>query len=125
MRKLTLTLVALASVFAFKADAMPLSGVDHAADGLSAVAQTQYLYGGRNYCWYPDGWKGPGFYWCGYNTRVGYGYGGPVGWRGWRGGPVVVAPRGPRTVVVGPRGGVAVVGPRGAVVHRGYGYRRY
>jgi hypothetical protein len=123
MRKLTLTLLALAAgVFAFKADAMPLAGVGQAADGLSAVERTQYFYGGRNYCWYPNGWHGPGFYWCGYAARVGYGWGGPVGWRGWSaGGPVVVGPRvygprvyGPRVYgprVYGPRGGVGRVGP--------------
>jgi hypothetical protein len=42
-----------------------------------------YLYGGRRYCWYDDGWHGPGFYWCGYRWRHGYGWGGPWGWHGW------------------------------------------
>lgn len=46
-----------------------------------------YLYGGRQYCYYFDGWRGPGWYWCGYAYRRGYGWGGPEGWRGWdRGG---------------------------------------
>ncbi len=53
------------------------------ASELSEVQQAQYYYGGRRYCWYPDGWHGPGWYWCGYGARVGYGWGGPVGWRGW------------------------------------------
>jgi hypothetical protein len=126
MRKFALTLAAIvfsAGVLAGKADAMPIgSGIGSAADGLSAVEQTQYVWGGRNYCWYPDGWRGPGWYWCGYHLRRGFGWGGPMGWRGWRhGGPaVVVAPVGPRrAVVVGPRGGVAVVGPRGGRVIRG------
>ncbi len=42
-----------------------------------------FLWGGRNYCWYDFGWHGPGYYWCGYARRRGYGWGGPVGWHGW------------------------------------------
>lgn len=49
----------------------------------SAVEQTQFIFGGRNYCWYNAGWHGPGFYWCGYAMRRGYGWGGGAGWRGW------------------------------------------
>jgi hypothetical protein len=90
MRKFALTLaVALsASAFAIKAEAAPLSGsgLGQAADGLSTIEQTQFIYLGREYCWYPDGWRGPGFYWCGYNYRRGLGWGGGYGWRGWRGG---------------------------------------
>src|SRR6476469_6989163 len=48
--------------------------------------QVQFFYGGRDYCWYDDGWHGPGFYWCGYAWRRGFGWGGAVGWHGWRGG---------------------------------------
>ncbi|WP_424631342.1 hypothetical protein [Bradyrhizobium sp. SYSU BS000235] len=49
----------------------------------SAVEQTQFIFGGRNYCWYDAGWHGPGFYWCGYAMRRGFGWGGGAGWRGW------------------------------------------
>ena len=45
--------------------------------------KTQFFWGGRNYCWYPGGWRGPGYYWCGFQWRRGYGWGGPVGWHGW------------------------------------------
>ena len=45
--------------------------------------KTQFFWGGRNYCWYPGGWQGPGYYWCGFQWRRGYGWGGPVGWHGW------------------------------------------
>ena len=110
MRRSILTIAAIAaSVFVFgKADAMPLNGgLGDAADRLSAVEKTQFVYLGRNYCWYPDGWHGPGFYWCGYAWRSGFGWGGPIGWRGWHHG----GPR--RGVVIGPRGGMGVVGPRG------------
>jgi hypothetical protein len=47
------------------------------------LEQAQYLWGGRNYCWYPGGWHGPGWYWCGYAWRRGWGWGGPYGWHGW------------------------------------------
>src|SRR4051812_49745987 len=93
MRRLLLTAAALAlaasSLLAPKADAMSLGapfGVRSAADSLGLVEKSQYFYDGRNYCWYPDGWHGPGFYWCGYAWRSGFGWGGPIGWRGWRGG---------------------------------------
>jgi hypothetical protein len=54
-----------------------------AADSLNMLEQTQYIYGGRRYCFYVDGWHGPGWYWCGYRHRRGYGWGGAEGWRGW------------------------------------------
>jgi hypothetical protein len=41
------------------------------------------MFGGRRYCWYDDGWHGPGYYWCGYGYNQGYGYGGGEGWQGW------------------------------------------
>jgi len=56
---------------------------------------TPYAWGGYNYCWYPRGWRGPGWYWCGYAWRTGLGWGGPWAWGwghgwgrgwGWRGG---------------------------------------
>jgi hypothetical protein len=49
----------------------------------ASLEQAQWLFGGRQYCWYDRGWRGPGWYWCGYAYRRGYGWGGPVGWRGW------------------------------------------
>ena len=48
----------------------------------SEVEQAQFFYGGRDYCWYDDGWRGPGFYWCGYAWRRGLGWGGGV-WMAW------------------------------------------
>jgi hypothetical protein len=131
MRKSILTIAAIAaSVFVLgKANAMPLnSAIGDAADRLSAVEKTQFVYLGRNYCWYPDGWHGPGFYWCGYAYRTGFGWGGPIGWRGWRhGGGRFVGPR-----VYGGRvmGGPRIVGPRmggGGGGHRmgGGGGRRH
>src|SRR5580692_11479024 len=53
----------------------------------SDVEQAQFVFGGQNYCWYDNGWRGPGFYWCGYAWRRGLGWGGGAGWHGWgRGG---------------------------------------
>src|ERR1043165_702049 len=91
-----LTAAAAVALTVGSASAMPLGGLGQAADHLSAVEKTQFVYLGRNYCWYPDGWHGPGFYWCGYAWRSGFGWGGPIGWGGWH------PPGGGR---VGPRGG--------------------
>ena len=55
-----------------------------AADQVSAVDKVQFVFRGRRYCWYYTGWRGPGWYWCGYRWRRGVGWGGPVGWHGWR-----------------------------------------
>jgi hypothetical protein len=44
------------------------------------------VYGGRNYCWYDDAWSGPGWYWCNYEWRNGFGWGGGYGWNSWSGG---------------------------------------
>jgi hypothetical protein len=110
----TLGAVAVAAIAFGKAQAMPLDGLGQAADGLSTVEKTQFFYLGRDYCWYPDGWHGPGFYWCGYAWRSGFGWGGPIGWRGWRphsGG--FVGPRGGRGLVGPGGGGRGFVGPGG------------
>jgi hypothetical protein len=69
------------------AAAAPVPFVDLNALGSGAKAlpleEAQYFWGGQNYCWYPGGWRGPGWYWCGYGARQGYGWGGGYGWRGW------------------------------------------
>ena len=52
---------------------------------MGAIAeQVQFRFGGRDFCWADDGWRGPGWYWCGYAYRPGFGWGGPVGWNNWR-----------------------------------------
>ena len=60
-----------------------ISGVYTASDPVSLV-KAQWMWRGRNYCWYLNGWRGPGYYWCGYAWRRGLGWGGPAGWHGWR-----------------------------------------
>lgn len=56
------------------------------ADASALLTPVQYVFRGRNYCWYDDAWYGPGWYWCGYGWRRGYGWGGYYGWNRWRGG---------------------------------------
>lgn len=46
--------------------------------------RVQFVFGGRDFCWYLSGWHGPGWYWCGYAWRNGFGWGGGEGWNGWR-----------------------------------------
>jgi hypothetical protein len=58
-------------------------GVDRAGD-MPTLDKVQFLFGGRNFCWYDNGWQGPGFYWCGYAERRGLGWGGGAGWNGWQ-----------------------------------------
>lgn len=62
------------------------------------AAAGAFIFGGHHYCWYPGGWKGPGWYWCGYANRHGLGWGGGEGFHGWHHGG-----RGPARG--GPRGG--------------------
>ena len=90
LRKLVLSLT-MASGLVFATQGQAEAAI---ADGLIAaptqmthtavIQNVQYVYGGQNYCWYAGGWKGPGWYWCGYAWRAGYGWGGGYGWRGWR-----------------------------------------
>jgi hypothetical protein len=62
------------------------SGLSEAAVELRlAETQTvQFRWGGHRYCWYSHGWRGPGWYRCGFRSRRGLGWGGPAGWHGWR-----------------------------------------
>jgi hypothetical protein len=55
-----------------------------ASENGSITEQAQFRWGGYDYCWYDDGWRGPGWYWCGYAYRRGFGWGGPLGWNNWR-----------------------------------------
>lgn len=66
------------------------------SESLALTGPAQFIYLGKPYCWYPYGWAGPGWYWCGYGTRFGLGWGGVYGWNGW------VAPRSSRAMRVAP-----------------------
>ncbi len=54
------------------------------AAGIVAGIAGAFAFGGRNYCWYDNGWNGGGWYWCGYGYNQGYGWGGGYGWHGWQ-----------------------------------------
>jgi hypothetical protein len=72
-----------------RAEAGPLpafGGLGAASDAVAITENVQYFFGGRNYCWYDDGWQGPGWYWCGYRWRRGHGWGGGHNFHGWGGG---------------------------------------
>jgi hypothetical protein len=118
------------------ASAAPMSGfagLVPAEAALSPIEKVQYLWGGYDYCWYDDGWQGPGWYVCDYGPWIsGYWWGGPSGWHNWRWsgphlrGPYHVGGRGEfpggRTGV-GPVGGGAgrFVAPAGGAARIGVG----
>jgi hypothetical protein len=60
------------------------TGISAAVDSLTLIHPVQFVFGGHKHCWYPDGWNGPGWYWCGYRLRKGRGWGGGEGYRGWK-----------------------------------------
>ncbi|MGA8612223.1 MAG: hypothetical protein WB760_10990 [Xanthobacteraceae bacterium] len=67
--------------------AAPMAGaIRTAADSLNVVERAQFIWLGHNYCWYDDGWNGPGWYWCDQYLTPGIGWGGGYGWHHWRGG---------------------------------------
>ena len=72
----------VASFMSGQAGAMPVGG-KAALEQIGIVEQVQYSYGGKDYCWYDDGWNGPGWYVCGQYTVRGVGWGGGSGWQGW------------------------------------------
>src|SRR5277367_513867 len=93
------------------------------------IEKVQYFsFDDQDYCWYDDGWNGPGWYWCGYESDQGAGWGGPYGWNGWGGGHRIRR-HGPRGVGVwrpgipnhGPGPSAAPIAPglqRGAPAYR-------
>jgi hypothetical protein len=95
MHKLAFTVAATAGLVACGTlvgggvEAAPISApyaIRTAVDGFAMIEDVQFVFGGRRYCWYDDGWQGSGWYWCGYPWRSGLGWGGGEGWNGWRGG---------------------------------------
>lgn len=85
IRKLGFMLVTAAALMAgglVSSLAVPVAPNNALAD-VNLIEKAQYVWGGRNYCWYGNGWNGPGWYWCGYAWRRGYGWGGVRGWHNW------------------------------------------
>jgi hypothetical protein len=81
---LRLAVVAAWAASATSGSASPIAAPDSIrSQGLALAQPAQFIYLGRPYCWYPYGWAGAGWYWCGYGTRVGFGWGGTYGWNGW------------------------------------------
>ena len=71
-----LTLAAAVIGDCAQAAAVAPGGLRQGADELVIVEKAQFYW---------DGWRGPGWYWCGYEWHRGLGWRGPSGWRGWRG----------------------------------------
>jgi hypothetical protein len=72
-----LALLAGTALMTSRADAaaVPNSNAIRAAiDELSVIDTVQVKWwNGRRYCWYDSAWSGPGWYWCGYAWRRGFG----------------------------------------------------
>jgi hypothetical protein len=66
MRRLSFSLTIAGSLIASAFAGTPAQaqyGVDvlgAAAAAAAAAATGAYIWGGRQYCWYPNGWNGPG-----------------------------------------------------------------
>ena len=90
MRTLGLAIAAGAIVAATQANAgsFPVNSMTGAASDLvGQVAVRVYVHEGHRYCFYFDGWHGPGWYRCGFAFRRGLGWGGVYGWNDWSYGP--------------------------------------
>jgi hypothetical protein len=90
MRALTLTVAAGAVLVATQANAgsFPVNTLNGIESGLvDTVAVRVYVHEGRRYCFYFEGWHGPGWYRCGFAWRRGIGWGGVYGWNSWSYGP--------------------------------------
>jgi hypothetical protein len=70
------------------AGTFPVNTLNGLETGLvDTVAVRVYMHEGRRYCFYFDGWHGPGWYRCGFAWRSGFGWGGIYGWNSWTYGP--------------------------------------
>ena len=90
MRTLTLAVAAGVVLVATQANAgsFPVNTLTGAEPGLvDQIAVRVYVHENRRYCFYFDGWHGPGWYRCGFAWRQGIGWGGVYGWNSWSYGP--------------------------------------
>ena len=76
--KLASITLALAGAGSLSASAALARGASPAS--ASMVEQAQFYWNDQQYCFYEDGWHGPGWYVCGNAWRRGYGWGGGRGW---------------------------------------------
>ena len=72
--KLASITLALAGAGSLGASAAPAGGATRAPASL--IEQAQFFWNHQQYCFYEDGWHGPGWYVCGNAWRRGYGWGG-------------------------------------------------
>src|SRR5690348_13434694 len=90
MRTIALAVAAGALLAATQANAgsFPVNSLTGAGTGLvDQVAVRVYVHEGHRFCFYFDGWHGPGWYRCGFAHRRGLGWGGVYGWNDWSYGP--------------------------------------
>ena len=83
------TFVAGAPIMGASVGAAPIvapGAIRAATDSLKLTENVQFFWNGYDYCWYDDGWNGPGWYRCGMDLQSGIGWGGGYGWHNWRGG---------------------------------------
>ena len=60
----------------FDGQAALILGTPQGIEQNPLIENAQFVVGGRRYCFYSSGWHGPGWYWCGYSFRRGFGWGG-------------------------------------------------
>ena len=82
---IALSVAAMMAAGAGSGTALPVNGgLKTAIDDIDLTQQAAvYVVEGRRYCFYFEGWQGPGWYRCGYAWRRGLGWGGAYGWRSW------------------------------------------
>jgi hypothetical protein len=87
MRTLGLAIAAGALLAATHANAgtFPINVglIGSGSDLIDQVAVRVYVHEGNRYCFYFNGWHGPGWYRCGFAFRRGLGWGGVYGWNSW------------------------------------------
>jgi hypothetical protein len=87
MRTLGLAIAAGALLAATHASAgtFPVNAglIGAGSDLIDQVAVRVYVHEGNRYCFYFNGWHGPGWYRCGFAFRRGLGWGGVYGWNSW------------------------------------------
>src|SRR5689334_12191203 len=90
MKTIALAVAAGALLAATQANAgsFPVNSSTGVGTGLvDQVAVRVYVHEGHRFCFYFDGWHGPGWYRCGFAHRRGLGWGGVYGWNDWSYGP--------------------------------------